>query len=56
MIKVERQHIDRAVEWVNVNHPDLEGAEYDTNVSAVAQEIAELDAECDRVEKLLLPL
>ena len=51
MIKVEQQHIDCAVEWVNLHYPHLEGVEYNEKVSQAAQEIAELDVQADEAQK-----
>ena len=35
---------DRAVEWVNVNHPDLEGAAFDAKVREARADLEEIDA------------
>ncbi len=42
---VLRQYADRAVEWVNESHPELEGEAYAEACGEAAEEIALLDGE-----------
>ncbi len=42
--------IDRARDWVNVNHPDLEGDEHDAKVRETVSDLADIDATADAAE------
>jgi hypothetical protein len=42
---VLQQYADRAREWVNENHPDLDGLEHAAACGEAAEEIALLDGE-----------
>jgi hypothetical protein len=40
---MDQQLLDRAAEWVGVNHPELDGLEFDIKVCEVAEQLMELD-------------
>lgn len=42
--------LDRAHEWVALNHPDLDGDAYDRAVAEAAAELALLDKAADRTD------
>jgi len=45
--KIDQDVLDRAVEWVNVNHPELDGEERDQMISETVTELELIDASAD---------
>lgn len=40
-----RQLTDRACDWMNANHPGLDGAEYDAKFAETIKDLLDIDAE-----------
>jgi hypothetical protein len=51
-MKTKQDILDRAAEWIGVNHPEADGAEYERLLAETCAELETLDRAADAAEQM----